>query len=80
MNNIDLRELLIKKHALDVSAHTIKGLIMIMDITNINCAHEAVTIERLDRDTFEMRFLGTNENLIFKRESQDSNYFAAVLA
>ena len=80
MNNVGLKEYLIKKHALDVSAHTIKGLITIMDITNIDCDREAVTIERLDRDTFKMRFLGTNENIIFKRESEDSNYFAAVLA
>lgn len=79
MNNVGLKEYLIKKHALDVSVHTVKGLIMIMDTTNISCVHEAVTIERLDRDTFEMRFLGTNENLIFKRESEDSNYFAAIL-
>lgn len=79
MNNINLKEHLIKKHALGVSVHTIKSLIMIMDTTNIDCVHEAVTIERLDRDTFEMRFLDTNENLIFKRESADSNYFAAVL-
>jgi hypothetical protein len=80
MNNVDLKEYLINKHALGVSVHTIKGLIMIMDTINIGCVHEAVTIERLDRDTFKMSFLGTNEKLIFKRESQDSNYFAAVLA
>lgn len=80
MNNIDLKGHLIKKHVLDVSVHTIKGLIMIMDTTNVDCDHEVVTIERLDRDTFKMRFLDTNENLIFKRESEGSNYFAALLA
>lgn len=80
MNNVDLKEYLIKKHALDVSVHTIRGLITIMDTANIDCDREAVTTERLDRDTFKMRFLGANENLIFKRESEDSNYFAAVFA
>lgn len=78
-NSPSPKKIIIDRYALDISVNTAKGLAEMAQIANIDCGYEAVKLQYVDNNTLQMLFLKTCEKLIFKRESEDSNYFAAVL-
>lgn len=77
-NSPSPKKIIIDRYALDVSVNTAKTLAEMAQIANIDCGYEAVKLQCVDNDTFQMLFLKTCEKLVFKREN-DSNYFIAVL-
>ena len=78
-NSPSIKKIIIDRYALDISVNTAKGLAEMAQIANVDCGYEAVKLQRVDNDTFQMFFLKTCEKLVFKRENECSNYFVAAL-
>lgn len=78
-NSPSIKKIITDRYALDISVNTAKGLAEMVQIANVDCGYEAVELQRVDNDTFQMLFLKTCEKLVFKRENEGSNYFVAVL-